>query len=139
MAECRLAVEKAHALRKEANLKVRQPLASLNLTSTLPRPQSNLLAVIAAEVNVKKVVWHQGDSLTVSLDTQITPALKAEGEARELVRQIMDLRKQAKTAVSEKVVVELPYWPTEFETYIKTKVLAESLKLGPELKLIRML
>jgi elongation factor G len=53
------------------------------------------------------------------LDTTLTEDLKAEGEARELIRQIQNARKKAGVSFDQLVKVELPSWPTEFETEIK--------------------
>jgi isoleucyl-tRNA synthetase len=137
MTEARKAVEKAHALRKDNGLKVRQPLSSATITSTLKAPKPNLLEVIAKEINVKQVNWNQGKELEVSLDTQLTPELESEGEAREIIRSIQNARKKAGTSLNETVVVELPSWPKDFESEIKQKVVASDLRVGNTLKVIR--
>jgi isoleucyl-tRNA synthetase len=133
----RQAVEKAHAIRKEQGIKNRQPLAKITITSPIDKPQDNLLAVITQEVNVKEVDWQKGDNLEVNLDLNLTPELQAEGEARELVRQINDARKKMGTRMDEWVTVELPSWPAGFDDYLKTKVLARGLVKGETLKIIR--
>ncbi len=134
MAEARRIVEKAHSLRKDSGIRVRQPLSTLSVTSTLTAPSQEVMSVIADEVNVKKVNWEQGSELKITLDTTITEPLRTEGEARELIRQIQDLRKAQKTARDAMVIVEAPSWPIDFEDYIKSKVLAQELKIGPVLK-----
>ena len=73
----------------------------------------------------------------VELNTKITPQLKAEGEARELVRAIQVMRKKGGCGLDEEIVVELPSWPEEFKEYIKRKTLAKKLKNGKALKIIR--
>lgn len=45
--------------------------------------------------------------IVVSLDTRITPELELEGKARDLVRVIQDLRKQADYAVSDRIELQL--------------------------------
>ena len=45
--------------------------------------------------------------LVVALDTTITPELLSEGDARELVRNIQDLRKDADYAISDRITVQL--------------------------------
>jgi isoleucyl-tRNA synthetase len=45
--------------------------------------------------------------IVVSLDTKITPELELEGKARDLVRVIQDLRKQADYAVSDRIELQL--------------------------------
>lgn len=135
--EVRKAIEKTHALRKAAGIKLRQPLAQLTISSTIVSPMQSLLDVLAQEVNVKKVAWKLGDSLEVELDLVVTDELEQEGKARELIRSIMDARKKAQTTHDELVVVELPDWPHQFEEEIKTKVLATKLVKGETLRIIR--
>ena len=136
MAEVKKAVEKTHAARKEAELKLRQPLAKLTITSPVESPKDNLLTVIAQETNVKQVDWQTGEELQVELDTKLTPALQAEGQAREIVRNIMNLRKKSGCQVSDLVKVALPAWPSEFTSYIKDKALISELVQGEEIKLL---
>ncbi len=90
MARVREIVSQALEARDVAKIKVRQPLARLEI------PRSNLgkefLQLIAEEVNVKEVV--EGDRL--SLDTAITDELREEGMLREAVREIQAFRKEQK-------------------------------------------
>lgn len=134
MAEIQSIVEKAHSSRKEHQLKARQPLAQLSVISTLTKPDVAFLELIKQEVNIKKIDWRQGKELSVSLDFTLTPSLKAEGEAREIMRQIMDVRKKQSLPVSSWIQVEIPFWPKAWESEIKHKVKAKSLQEGPALK-----
>ncbi len=103
-------VSEALRLRAEAGIKVRQPLASLQIrsasrrTKSLPasatpkalqageiRNQKALIELIKEEVNVKNVTF--GGEL--ELDTAITPELREEGFIRELIRNIQEMRKDA--------------------------------------------
>ena len=47
------------------------------------------------------------DGLVVVIDTELTPALRAEGDARELQRAIQDLRRDAGLELDESVDVEV--------------------------------
>ena len=131
MKKAREIVEKAHAERKEVGIKVRQPLQKLEYGGQkLPEP---LELVIADEVNVKEVVHAKA----LRLDAKLSPALKAEGEAREIIRQIQQARKEAGCELSEKVTVTLPAWPKEYETEIKKQTLSKELVKGEKLTIKR--
>lgn len=123
-------VERTHAIRKEKQIKVRQPLGKLTVLN-LQFPISGCEDLIKDEVNVKEIVVKGGQGeLNVELDTSITPELKAEGEAREIIRQIQDERKRLGTRLDQKVDVSLPSWPKAHEEEIKKKALIENLSQG---------
>lgn len=122
-------VEIALSQRKEAKLKVRHPLAILNITNEKTLSEA-LKQLIKDEVNVKEIKEATGE-LTVTLDTTtMTPELKAEGEARDIVRMVQDERKKLGTELDEKVDVVMEGWPERFEEYIKENALINSLSKG---------
>ena len=134
MLKARDVVEKVHSQRKALSLKLRQPLAAMTVSGK-SFGKTNLHQVILDEVNVKAIKFSgQGKDLTVELDTKLTPELKAEGEARDIIRLIQEQRKNLGTKLDQMVDVQLPDWPEAFEEYIKKKTLARSLKHGPALK-----
>jgi isoleucyl-tRNA synthetase len=110
----RMIVSAGLALRAQAKLKVRQPLAQLAVQSEVAL-SDELRQMIADEVNVKEVisgkipdsyVTIQPDpTLTVGLDTTLTPELQAEGWAREIIRRGQVLRKEAGYALNDRIVV----------------------------------
>ena len=112
MDAARALVEKAHALRASAGIKVRQPLSKLETTADLP---NDLKAIVADEVNVKEVLTvkkvGEGESIvsdeikSVSLHTALTDELKTEGTVRELVRTTNALRKVKGLKPSDTVTV----------------------------------
>jgi isoleucyl-tRNA synthetase len=69
--------------------------------------------IIADEVNLKEVVFTEGDSAIIDLDTNVTDELKLEGIAREVVRSIQTLRKKAEFNVEDRIKL---YYATESPT-----------------------
>ncbi len=75
-------------------------------------------------------------SLTVAIDTEITPDLRDEGLARELVRRIQDFRKQADFAISDRIIISyqvsdgLKDALEEHRTYIMDETLALEMDEG---------
>ena len=138
MDQARKVCEMGHAKRKEAQIKVRQPLGQLKIKGNNLLINESLIQLISKELNVKKIELEQTkNELDIELDTQITSQLKAEGEARDLVRQIQDLRKQAGCQRDEKIKVFGPFWPDDLQLqeYIKKETLATELLSGKELKI----
>ena len=104
MQKVRYVVTQALELRSKANIKVRQPLSLLRIKDEGLRMTNEYLELIRNEVNVKEVVV--GDEL--SLDTNITPELAREGEYRDLLREVQDLRKENGLKPGELVTLTLP-------------------------------
>jgi isoleucyl-tRNA synthetase len=92
MSRAREVVTLALEARQAAGFKVRQPLASLKIKTSLP---AELAAIVAEEVNVKEVVEDTALEQAVSLDTTLTPELVVAGELREILRELQERRKQA--------------------------------------------
>jgi isoleucyl-tRNA synthetase len=102
MNELRNTVTAGLAIRKEKQLKVRQPLRSAMIKRSA-KFQPDLEELIKEELNVKKIDYDKAQESAVVLDTELDPALIHEGYARELIRQIQDMRKEAKYKMDEKV------------------------------------
>jgi isoleucyl-tRNA synthetase len=70
----------------------------------------------------------------VALETTLTPELEAEGLARELVRKVNDLRKEAGFEISDRVAMRYAgaIAPTieRFSELVKSETLASSLRAG---------
>jgi len=135
MKQVREIVEKAHAKRKEAGIKLRQPLATLTVSDPALKDFTQLLS---EELNVKEITF--GDKKTedgFSLDLELTPDLEAEGKARDIIRQIQEQRKQLGTTLDEMINVTLPDWPKAFEEYIKRNALITTLTKGDSLQVTR--
>jgi len=132
MSLVRKIVELGHAARKEAAVRVRQPLASILVKGT--ELSQEYLPLIMEELNLKAVKFETADSLAVELDLELTPELEEEGIARDLMRDIQKARKNAGLTPTDQVVVELPSWPVAWEDEIIAKVNATQLVVGKELK-----
>ncbi|MEK9182986.1 MAG: isoleucine--tRNA ligase, partial [Patescibacteria group bacterium] len=136
MAMARKIVEMGLAMRAEKAVKVRQPLARLQVSGG--ELSEALQQIVADELNVKKVEMNKkGSELKVQLDVEITPELKKEGLAREIIRVINQKRKESGLTIQDKVVVKyqaddklLREVFAEFGEEIKKSVLAKKLEEG---------
>lgn len=113
-----------------ARIKVRQPLQRVKIKYGIENEE--LLQIIKEELNVKNVEISE-DIENVELDTEITEELKLEGQAREIIRCIQQMRKEADFEVDNRIEV----WYTEvskvFESFgelIAKETLAKKLNLG---------
>jgi isoleucyl-tRNA synthetase len=74
--------------------------------------------------------------VVVALDTHVSPELKQEGQAREVVRRVQDLRKTAGFEISDRIVVtyqaagEIKATFEQWADYIKSETLADELREG---------
>lgn len=102
MNEVRKIVSLALEARSKAGIKVRQPLQELRIKKKL---NDNLFELIKGEVNVKEIIVDDKISNDVELSTEISTELKQEGQMRELVRNIQDLRKKAGLVPQDKVAL----------------------------------
>ena len=103
MEEVRKIVSLGLEARTKVSIRVRQPLGKLKVKSDIlmssPRKRGSslspdLLQLIQDEVNVKDVVIDPTIATDVALDTTLTPALMEEGQFRELVRTVQEMRKK---------------------------------------------
>ena len=145
----RAAVNDGLSKRAAEGVKVRQPLASAKLVSTIsqntPEEVAQFLVDIARdELNVKSVEAVTGSELdvpeasaqpSVVYDLTITPELKREGLMREVVRHVQSARKKAGLQVDDRIELNIASSDTEiaqavdtFADTIKAETLA--IKLG---------
>ncbi len=92
MQTVRSVVSKALDARVKNAIKVRQPLQSLTIGISIP---PSYFSLISDEVNVKEILYDATLGDIVELNLVITPVLKKEGDTRELIRAIQDVRKGA--------------------------------------------
>jgi len=84
-------------LRKKNNIPVRQPLATFFVPNDLSTEHKQILK---EELNVKEITKQDDEA---HFDQNITPELKREGDYRELVRAIQDMRKEQGLTPSEMI------------------------------------
>jgi isoleucyl-tRNA synthetase len=111
MAEVRRICSLALEARQKAGIKVRQPLQKL--TADTRKLKAELLELIKDEVNVKEVA--QGEFI---LDTAITEELKKEGEARDILRAVQDMRKVAGLAPKDRAVLAVSAADAAYEMHV---------------------
>jgi len=118
--------------RQKAGIKVRQPLARLEIKDF--NLGKEYVELIKDELNVKEVKQNKNLESEVSLDLNITEELKQEGDYRELVRALQDMRKKIGLTPSD--VVALTFETNDmgkeliqkFELDIKKTVLVSEIK-----------
>jgi len=97
-------VTKALEIRAKESVKVRQPVQTLE---TKIKIDSAYAEIIKDEVNVKDIEFNSELETDVWFDITLTPELKKEGDARELIRAIQDLRKSTGLSQEDTVVVHV--------------------------------
>lgn len=133
----------AEALRQRATagVKVRQPLAQVKIKSKELERQKELLSLVTEEVNVKAVTFmKEGKQGAVQLDTVVTEPLKREGMAREIIRNIQEMRRDLQLKPKQEIEIQAVALPKlnsileEWAKQIKRDVNAKSLKFGGKKK-----
>jgi isoleucyl-tRNA synthetase len=94
MAEVRRLASLALELRQKAGIKVRQPLARLTTVHEKLKDKAALVRILLDEINVKELLSNKKQDDEVVLDTALTEELKKEGQIRDVVRAVQDIRKK---------------------------------------------
>ena len=116
MLELRVVVSLLLQIRADQQRKVRQPLSKVVSEKKFSKEFEEILK---EELNVKEVVYTDsigneysglpgGVALhqrSIAIDIEITPELKLEGEAREIIRAIQEGRKKARFNVEDRIVL----------------------------------
>lgn len=130
MEQVRSAIAAGLAQRAEAGIKVRQPLSSASFNLKIEEP-GRFAEIMADELNVKEVKWLRKGPLA-EVDIRLTPDLKAEGIAREIVRHIQNSRKKAGFSVEDRIKLLIESNQEEITDAIsrfKPKIFAETLAI----------
>ena len=119
--------------RQKKNIPVRQPLSSIVLKDKL---ESEYEEILKDELNIKEIKY-ESHIEGMSLDFEITEELKTEGQYRELVRALQDIRKKIGLTPSDIVSLYLSTnddgkkliekWQKEIEKTVGLK----EIKFGP--------
>jgi isoleucyl-tRNA synthetase len=116
-------------LRAQEKIKVRQPLSRAYLLVDLGE---EFRKIMEDELNVKEVLWDVETSRNMEgnmrMDFTITEELKLEGQAREIIRFVQELRKEAGYDVENRIAVGYQGAEEVFEKFgemIAKEVLAE--------------
>ncbi|GBD33817.1 Isoleucine--tRNA ligase [bacterium HR34] len=108
-------------LRQKAKIKVRQPLLEIYLHESLRKiVDKDMQEILKGELNVKRIVFFKDrneikkDKVTESdenkdilLNIEITPELQNEGEIREFVRNIQNIRKKMALIPKDLIIIEV--------------------------------
>jgi len=105
MEEIRRLASLALAKRAELKIRVRQPLGVLRVQRLEVGEFKELLGLLKDEVNVKQVLIDSAIKSEIELDTTLTSKLREEGLAREIVRHVQELRRDAGLKPVERVRV----------------------------------
>ncbi|HDL02425.1 MAG TPA: isoleucine--tRNA ligase, partial [Candidatus Pacearchaeota archaeon] len=92
--------------RDKAQIGIKWPLAKATISTPI-QPNKKLSEIIKEELNIKELVYKKTETLEVTLDTQITPELEAEGYAREISRKIQATRKKAELIKTDFIELEI--------------------------------
>lgn len=104
-------VELGLAKRDEAGIKVKQPLQQLKINNLQLTIREEHEKLIKDELNIKKIIIKKGKGeLSAEISSEITLELKMEGMAREIVRFINTLRKNAGMTIQDRMIV---YWQSD--------------------------
>ncbi len=136
MQEARRLVSIGLEKRAAAGIKIRQPLSLLKIRNPKSEIRNNegIIQIIKDEVNVKTVEFDD-DTLTeeMTLDIKITDDLREEGQVRELMRELQDLRKKKGLSPHDRITLSVASTSAgvgligKFERDIKRVVLIDTI------------
>jgi isoleucyl-tRNA synthetase len=130
MASVREIISEGLQLRARAGIKVRQPLKVASIKYKVE--SMDLKNIIQEELNVKGIKIDDKQEDNIKLDTNISEELKLEGQARELIRAVQEMRKEAGYEVDNRIEIVYSVKSIvleKFNTLIAKETLAENISL----------
>ncbi len=103
MAKTREIISVGLQKRALAKIKVRQPLRVASIKYKVG--SEDIIDIIKEELNIKEVKINENQEEEIILDTEITLELKLEGQAREVIRFIQEMRKEAGFEVDNRIEI----------------------------------
>jgi isoleucyl-tRNA synthetase len=103
--------------RASSGLKIRQPLSEFRFCAKKADFEQGIKDIIKEELNVKEIksakampsgsCWKKEKSgdISVALNVKMTPELEEEGEVKEMLRFIQEMRKQAKLKPKDRIEI----------------------------------
>lgn len=134
----RQVVVQGHSWRKEQGIKVRMPVLKIpvKLSVSPSKVPNDIWDVVLEELNCISLSFSGKGSYPKNPKKISEGELLKMGQARDIVRMIQEERKKLGTRLDEKVQVQLPEWPKEFEKDIKKRALVKRISQG-EFKVVR--
>ena len=92
--------------RDKEKISVKWPLPKLTINKK--KLDQEYIGILKEETNIKEISFKESnEELRVTLDTNLTPELEAEGFSREITRKIQSLRKEAELIKEDKISLEI--------------------------------
>lgn len=121
MEEVRAIAARGLQLRARAGIKVRQPLGTLTIKKT-SIDGKEYFNILKEELNVKEIIVSAATLEDLALDTVITRQLKQEGEIRDMIRALQDMRKKVGLAPRDSICVHIRGSKDAFERSYKKEI-----------------
>jgi isoleucyl-tRNA synthetase len=128
MKKTRDIITEALQIRAKNGVKVRQPLSLLSIKYQVSSDE--LAEIIKDELNVKEIEFDKNQKEVIVLNMDITKDLKQEGQAREIIRFIQAMRREADYQVDDRIEVDIQGMQEVIEKFgkdIQKEVLAKKL------------
>ncbi len=129
--------------RTKSGIKVRQPLASISFKNTSLQNKADLLEILKDELNIKEIQFNPEQEKEIVLDINLTEDLISEGNAREVIRFIQQLRKNAgyhpddivSVIISPEIEKKINNFKDEISKTVRAKEIIFAENEGEEIKI----